>query len=67
MNTLKILGDNDPMPFGQYKGRAMVNVPAGYLLYLYDNKYIKDASVNVYVASNYQLLLKEKAKESGKK
>lgn len=66
MNTLKILKDNDPMPFGKYKGMAMVNIPAGYLLYLHENNFIKDASVKVYVVSNYQLLVKEKAAAAGR-
>jgi len=45
-----ILNDNSPMPYGRYKGDAMINVPAEYLMYLYDNnkyspdvlEYIKD-------------------------
>lgn len=28
--------DDDIMPFGKFKGRAMQDVPAGYLLFLYD-------------------------------
>lgn len=32
-----ILNDNSPMPFGKYKGVKMANVPASYLLWLYDN------------------------------
>jgi hypothetical protein len=29
------LTDDDLMPFGMYKGKAMINVPASYLHYLY--------------------------------
>lgn len=32
------LYDNSPMPWGKYKGEKMANVPASYLLWLYDNK-----------------------------
>lgn len=28
--------DEDIMPFGKYKGTAMANVPAEYLIWLYD-------------------------------
>jgi hypothetical protein len=31
------LKDTDPMPFGKYKGTAMVNVPASYLLWVKKN------------------------------
>lgn len=42
--------DNSIMPFGKYKGEKMINIPAYYLLWLFDNnkcfgeveKYIKD-------------------------
>jgi len=44
------LNDDSLMPYGKYEGYNMINVPASYLLYLYDNnkcsgvvlKYIKD-------------------------
>lgn len=47
---MKELTDNDLMPFGKYKGDKMINVPASYLLWLYENdkcngtvkKYIED-------------------------
>ncbi len=29
--------DNSLMPFGKYKGEKMANVPASYLLWLYEN------------------------------
>lgn len=31
------LTDNSLMPFGVYKGEKMANVPAKYLMWLYDN------------------------------
>lgn len=31
------LTDESPMPYGKYKGIAMANVPADYLLFLYEN------------------------------
>lgn len=32
------MDDNTLMPFGVHKGVKMANVPADYLLYLYNNK-----------------------------
>ena len=37
MDTSQELEDESPMPFGKYKGEAMVDVPASYLLWLYEN------------------------------
>lgn len=42
--------DQSLMPYGAHKGKAMINVPAQYLMWLYDNnkcsgevkKYIED-------------------------
>ncbi len=33
-----MLTDNDIMPFGKYKGEKMANVPADYLVWLYENE-----------------------------
>jgi uncharacterized protein (DUF3820 family) len=52
------LDDNSKMPFGVYKGRKMVNVPAVYLLWLWDEKkYTKE--VGVYIEENLQALKQE--------
>lgn len=32
-----MMNDNSIMPFGKYKGVKLANVPASYLLWLYDN------------------------------
>jgi uncharacterized protein (DUF3820 family) len=51
---MSALADNDPMPFGNHKGVPMEEVPASYLLWLWDNgvwqepnkpihRYIKDS------------------------
>jgi|WetSurMetagenome_2_1015567.scaffolds.fasta_scaffold03883_17 uncharacterized protein (DUF3820 family) len=31
------MNDNDKMPFGKYKGEMMANIPAEYLIWLYEN------------------------------
>jgi uncharacterized protein (DUF3820 family) len=56
-----MLQDNEPMPYGKFKGKAMINVPAGYLLWLYENKRCSD-SVKAYVEANMEALKKEKKK-----
>jgi len=33
------MNDNFIMPYGKHKGKAMANVPGGYLLYLWHDKY----------------------------
>lgn len=62
--------DEDLMPFGKHKGTAMANVPADYLLWLYDqpepnyNHWSGERSRNVrkYVEANLDGLRKEVAK-----
>lgn len=46
------------MPFGKYQGKAMANVPAKYLLYLY-NDGCSHQEVKAYIISNLRLLEKE--------
>jgi len=31
------MNENTMMPFGKYKGQKLKDIPAGYLLWLYDN------------------------------
>ena len=46
------------MPFGPYKGEAMANVPADYLLRLVREDCSHEA-VNQYIADNMQVLFME--------
>lgn len=50
--------DTSPMPFGKYKGDKMENVPASYLLWLYDNNKCNDL-VKDYIKDNYDVLYHE--------
>lgn len=52
------LTDEDPMPFGKYKGEKMTNVPAEYLLWLY-NEDIKPGSVRDYIEDNLDAIRSE--------
>lgn len=51
----EVLTDDSIMWFGDYKGRKLVNVPASYLLYIYNNNKafgkLKD-----YIEDNLQVL-----------
>jgi uncharacterized protein (DUF3820 family) len=50
--------DNTPMPFGMHRGKAMANVPAHYLLWLFD-KGCDHEGVKQYIIANLDLLKKE--------
>jgi len=53
-----MLSDTDKMPYGKYKGEDMADVPAAYLIWLYDNnKCTKE--VEAYVSENLDVLQKE--------
>lgn len=57
--------DKTPMPFGKYKGEAMENVPAGYLLWLYEQMKRDDEKINlfIYIAENRKQLEQEADEE----
>jgi uncharacterized protein (DUF3820 family) len=56
-NTIQIT-DNTPMPFGKYRGKAMANVPAQYLLWLFDQG-CDHPGVKQYIINNLEGLKKE--------
>lgn len=58
------LSDICPMPYGHYKGLPMEEVPASYLMYLYDNNKAFQG-VDVYVENNLDVLTKEVANGQG--
>ena len=55
METIK---DNSPMPYGKHKGTAMANVPADYLLWLFENNKCTP-SIQEYVKDNLDVLRSE--------
>lgn len=70
MALIKILTDESPMPFGQFRGTKMANVPAWYLLKLNDKPPIgtpDDRAVREYIADVMDWLLAEQkqAKQNG--
>lgn len=50
--------DQDKMPYGQYQGQAMANIPASYLIWLYDNKRCS-GNVKQYIQENIEVLRTE--------
>lgn len=52
------LTDKSLMPYGKYKGVEMANVPADYLLWLYDNEKCSN-EVKDYIVDNLEILRME--------
>ena len=58
--------DNSLMPFGKYKGTKMANIPASYLIWIFENN---KCSIEVikYVRENLDVLKEEVKRENAKK
>lgn len=52
------LTDESPMPWGKYQGDKMANVPASYLIWLYDNNKCR-GDVKAYIRDNYSVIKQE--------
>lgn len=57
-----MLTDNGLMPYGKYKGTRMEEVPASYLLWLYDNEKCS-TDVKKYIEDNIDVLNDEVKKK----
>lgn len=53
-----LLNDNSKMPYGKYKGKQLIDVPADYLLWLYYNDRASPP-VKQYIIDNLDALKKE--------
>ena len=60
-----MLTDESLMPFGMHKGTKMANVPAKYLLFLYDNNKCT-SQVKDYIVENLDVLKLEVFNEKDK-
>ncbi|WP_231464708.1 putative quorum-sensing-regulated virulence factor [Pedobacter sp. Leaf132] len=58
----EIFTDLTPMPFGKYKGQALVNVPASHLLWLYRNE--RAGRLKKYILENFEVLEKQASKDN---
>lgn len=47
--------DDSLMPFGKYKGQKMANVPAQYLMFIYDQDWCR-GKVKQYIDDNLEVL-----------
>ncbi len=52
------MDDNSPMPFGKYEGQKMANIPASYLIWVYENKKCWGL-VKEYIKDNLEVLRQE--------
>ena len=52
------MDDNSIMPFGKYKGEKMANVPASYLLWIYDEPFCT-GELKKYIKENMDAILIE--------
>lgn len=60
MSTLPLpMTDESLMPFGKHRGKAMSNVPARYLLWLWENAYNLRNPLKDYIATNLDAIKKE--------
>ena len=50
--------DTDIMPFGEHKGKKMANVPAKYLIWLYEQSWL-DKRYKDYIKDNMDVLMDE--------
>lgn len=55
------MSDTDEMPFGKYQGQPMLDIPAGYLHYLWTNgmQHDKQSPVAGYIRDNLAALKQE--------
>jgi uncharacterized protein (DUF3820 family) len=58
MNSLPALTDEDPMPFGKYKGQRMADVPASYLAWLKDQG-CSHPQLSAYIRNSWSAILSE--------
>lgn len=55
--------DTDLMPWGKYQAKKMINVPASYLLWLWDNGKTGNGDVFLYIKDNLNVLKVQAKKE----
>jgi uncharacterized protein (DUF3820 family) len=54
--------DSDQIPWGEYKGTAMIDVPADYLLWLYENNKCS-GEVKAYILDNLDVIKEQIRRE----
>lgn len=62
------LTDESPLEFGQaHRNKLLKNVPAEYLLYIYNNNYAISNDLKEYIEDNLEVLEKEKDEKKWEK
>lgn len=57
--------DETVMPFGQHRGKKLANVPAEYLIFMYDEGRLNsNPEIKGYVKENYDILYSETEHEN---
>ena len=64
--ALQKIEDDTVMDWGMYRGRQMADVPADYLIHIYNNFQLK-ANLKTYIKDNMDALKKEMEKSSGRR
>ena len=59
------MDDRSIMPYGKHKGERLANVPAGYLIYMYDHKKLSP-ELKKYCEENIEVLKIQKQQEDRK-
>lgn len=54
--SVEELHDDSPMPIGQYKGIALIDVPAYHLIHLYDSNSVMPLNLREYIKENLAAL-----------
>ena len=54
----KVLTDNSIMLYGQHKGKKLIDVPASYFIYIYNNHKLQDDLIE-YIEDNMEVFQKE--------
>jgi uncharacterized protein (DUF3820 family) len=57
---MSALTDSSPMPFGKHRGKRMEDVPASYLLWLWDDGHWQQPGpLHEYIKESFAALMKE--------
>lgn len=58
---MAIYDDNTQMPWGKHKGKKLIDVPASYLLWLWDQGGMEknNLSLKMYISENMDVLKKQ--------
>lgn len=56
---MEALTDKSLMPFGKYKGKALIEIPDEYFLWLYTNN-LKDGTLKDYIEDNFDVKIERK-------